>query len=373
MFHEPDISAELTDLVYGSLFGECGWEDFLDRLATTVPNGKAALHYHDLASPVAHVPYTSGFTKDDIDQFSHHFAAVNPWIPRMGLIPVGKGLCGEDIVARDELVKSEFYNDWLKRQAGCETSIGATIIRDQTRTFILSTSTSSTDANFNRHAAEQYTTLAPHLKRAFDFVRRSDTISGEHRVGQTLFDGIGVGLFYVSEMCRARSWNKSADRMLATGVPIRMSTDGRLSLQCDRTVNALEFLTSRHGVQTEPHVSTVRGGDGTLYRVTLVRMKSDTFTEFLNGPTVAMIIETANASVQIDRGEYLRATYNLTPREVHIVSSIVSGFSLREISVAGGVSYETVRTQMKTIYSKLGVNSQSALVALIMRRLQEHR
>lgn len=45
MFHEPDSSAESTDLVYGSLFGECGRQDFLDRLGTAVANGKAALNF----------------------------------------------------------------------------------------------------------------------------------------------------------------------------------------------------------------------------------------------------------------------------------------------------------------------------------------
>lgn len=80
MLQSKDASSELINLIYGSLFGECNWQDFLDRVAQTSPNGKAALHYHDLASPVAHVPYVSGFSRTEVDQFSSHFAAVNPWI-----------------------------------------------------------------------------------------------------------------------------------------------------------------------------------------------------------------------------------------------------------------------------------------------------
>ncbi|MGO7201294.1 helix-turn-helix transcriptional regulator, partial [Rhizobium ruizarguesonis] len=47
MLQSKDASSELIDLIYGSLFGECNWQDFLDRVAQTSPNGKAALHYHD--------------------------------------------------------------------------------------------------------------------------------------------------------------------------------------------------------------------------------------------------------------------------------------------------------------------------------------
>ena len=65
-----------------------------------------------------------------------------------------------------------FYNDWLKGQTGCESTVGVTIVRSPTRTLLVSTCTSSTDEELNRRAADQYTLLAPHLKRAFDFLRR---------------------------------------------------------------------------------------------------------------------------------------------------------------------------------------------------------
>ncbi len=108
MIQSTDDSSLLTDMIYGSLFGECSWQDFLDRLAQTSPGGKAALHYHDLTASVAHVPFMSGFSQSEVDQFMSHFASVNPWLPRLDLVPVGQGLCGDEIVPREELIRSEF-------------------------------------------------------------------------------------------------------------------------------------------------------------------------------------------------------------------------------------------------------------------------
>lgn len=358
---------ELTDLIYGAAFGECSWQDFLDRLANTLPNGRSAMHYHDLATPSSYVPSVSGFEAADIEQFNAHFAAVNPWIPKAMLVAPGQGLVGEQIVPRGELIRSEFYNDWLKRQTGCETSVGVTIIRSATRTFMLSTCTSSTDADLNQQAAEQYTFLAPHLKRAFDLLRKRDSMASGHAEGRDLLDSVGVGVIYVTENLRVRSMNRSAEQMLSGNGPARVSPGGRLALQNAETAAALEMLSLRFGSQAQPHVSLCKTADGAFFRVTLVRLRSDVFVELLNGPTVAILIEPASSLLPEERREHLRDMHGLTPAEVRIATGLAAGLSLREMAQANGVSYETIRTQLKSIYAKTDVNSQAALVSLLMR------
>ncbi|MFP3600018.1 hypothetical protein, partial [Chryseobacterium sp. SIMBA_029] len=70
-----------------------------------------------------------------------------------------------------ELLKTEFYHDYL-RSIDCRSSIGVTIMREKGRSFNLSTLTSSTDTGYNRSNAQVLTELAPHLRRAFDYLRR---------------------------------------------------------------------------------------------------------------------------------------------------------------------------------------------------------
>ncbi|QRY66446.1 helix-turn-helix transcriptional regulator [Ensifer sp. PDNC004] len=364
---KPADTAELTELIYGAAFGDCGWQDFLDRLTTTMPNGRSALHYHDLASPSACVPYVSGFTPDAIDQFNDHFAAINPWIPKSVLVPVGRGLSGEHIVSRAELMKSEFYNDWLKRQTGSETTVGVTIVRSPTRTLLLSTCTSSTDEDLNQQAADQYTLLAPHLKRAFDFLRRRDLMMAEQHEGRTLLDTIGVGVIYVGDNLRIRSMNHNAERMAANGSPFRIAVNGRLFMDEPETNAALELLASPVGAPAQPQLRVVRTAEHGAFRVTLVRRSASIFTELLDGPTVAVLIEPATSLIGDLRHDHLKDHYGLTPAEIRIACGIAAGLTLKEMSQAHGVSYETTRTQLKSIYAKTRVNSQAALVKLLMR------
>lgn len=58
---------------------------------------------------------------------------------------------------------------------------------------------------------------------------------------------------------------------------------------------------------------------------------------------------------------------SLTPREGHVLRALMDGQSATEIAAQAFVSEATVRTQIRGILTKLGVNSQLAAVALARR------
>ena len=60
--------------------------------------------------------------------------------------------------------------------------------------------------------------------------------------------------------------------------------------------------------------------------------------------------------------------YQLTPKEKEILQQLVKGKSFKMIADVLGSTYETVRTHMKNIYSKLHVNSNTEAVS---KALQE--
>jgi len=59
--------------------------------------------------------------------------------------------------------------------------------------------------------------------------------------------------------------------------------------------------------------------------------------------------------------------YQLTEKEKEVLSFMAQGKSIKLIGVAAGISYETVRTHVKNIYSKLHVNSNTEAVSKAMR------
>jgi DNA-binding CsgD family transcriptional regulator len=57
----------------------------------------------------------------------------------------------------------------------------------------------------------------------------------------------------------------------------------------------------------------------------------------------------------------------LTAQELKLGQCIVQGFSLRKAAMLMGITYETARDKLKTIYQKTGVNSPVQLALLIDR------
>ena len=63
----------------------------------------------------------------------------------------------------------------------------------------------------------------------------------------------------------------------------------------------------------------------------------------------------------------LKIVYGLTPAESRIADLISKGYAPREIANRLGVTFNTVRSQLKTVYAKTNVKRQSELVRLLLK------
>jgi DNA-binding CsgD family transcriptional regulator len=61
----------------------------------------------------------------------------------------------------------------------------------------------------------------------------------------------------------------------------------------------------------------------------------------------------------------LEGLFDLTPTEARVARKIAEGHTMEQIALDFDVSRETVRTHMKAIFSKTGVNKQAQVAALI--------
>ena len=59
------------------------------------------------------------------------------------------------------------------------------------------------------------------------------------------------------------------------------------------------------------------------------------------------------------------AVDSLSPRELQVLRMVAQGMTSKEVAVSLGLSEQTVRSQLKSIFGKTGVNRQSALAALL--------
>jgi DNA-binding CsgD family transcriptional regulator len=67
--------------------------------------------------------------------------------------------------------------------------------------------------------------------------------------------------------------------------------------------------------------------------------------------------------------DLLRSHFDLTPAEARLALHLVAGETLRSAEAKLGITYETARTHLKSIFSKTGTCRQAELVVVIVTAL----
>ena len=80
---------------------------------------------------------------------------------------------------------------------------------------------------------------------------------------------------------------------------------------------------------------------------------------------VGVLILTPATLPQAPPVHLIQSLFDLTAAEARVARGLVTGDTLPEIAAAGGVSHETVRSQLRGALAKTGLHRQTELVALL--------
>lgn len=74
------------------------------------------------------------------------------------------------------------------------------------------------------------------------------------------------------------------------------------------------------------------------------------------------------ASINVSAAQ-LSDVFSLTPAEAQVTLCLVNGLKLAEIAEHNGTALETVRSQLKAVFHKLGVNTQQDVIRIIVQTM----
>ncbi|KAA0970701.1 helix-turn-helix transcriptional regulator [Aureimonas fodinaquatilis] len=353
-----DLAEDLIAAVYAALLGETSWQSFLEKLNGTYPGALSTLFFHNRRSHKGAITYVAGVEgrTGALAQYESYYANLNPWMKKVELTPVGMGIVGEQIIARNHFNRSEYYSDYLHRN-GLETGTGVTVFKDEDCYFLLSTLTDDTNDDRNIERAALLTRIAPHLQRAFNYYRSGDLRSAAVNLGQDIADSANLALVVINENFKPVKISPTAQQMLATGNPAGITPVGRLRFRDSVLQSALQVLLQRGSLNTRT-CSFNSGGRN----IRLIRIGAGTAADYFAGPMVAMLIENEPVPLLPANVQHVAATYSLTSAETRVFAAIAAGSSVSTIARDAGLSRETVRSQLKAIFSKVGIHSQKDLV-----------
>jgi DNA-binding CsgD family transcriptional regulator len=154
----------LVRLIYEAANDPVLWDAFLAKFAEAVHAETAGLLTQDKAGRWARNLATVGMDPATRKSYDEYFVSCNPWLPRRRLIAEGAET-EEQVFSNRELVKTEFYKEFLKPNIWLHACSAVTNVGESTFSSIY-TLRSPRNGAFTSDDVRLCSFLAPHIQAA---------------------------------------------------------------------------------------------------------------------------------------------------------------------------------------------------------------
>lgn len=135
--YSDDAVLQLIDLVYGAADAD-RWPALLKRLAELLNGNIATIHHQQLTSMESNFAADWNMDPAAIDVYTKYYSPLNVWFTtRQQVLAQGHVYPDEILCPFELLVRTEFYNDWLKPNK-MRYGLGAVIFKSGPATSCLS-------------------------------------------------------------------------------------------------------------------------------------------------------------------------------------------------------------------------------------------
>jgi DNA-binding CsgD family transcriptional regulator len=267
-----------------------------------------------------------------------------------------------DVFTAEELDRDPIIRDFF-RPRGLGFAVATIISAPTGDSFILHCERRFETGPVDRRTADQLDVYRPHLARAallsaqFDMMRATATVNA--------LQLLSLPAAVIRQNGKLFAVNEAMEQLMPSTL---RETKGRTALanpaadQIFQRALALIGHAGHAGVQSIPIASSGAGRPMVAHIMPIPRSGSS--REIFSGALAIVIITRVRVS-EVLPSLLLESLFDLTHAEAKVARSIALGLQPQEIASQSGVAVETVRNQLKSVFGKVGVQSQAELVTLI--------
>jgi DNA-binding CsgD family transcriptional regulator len=359
---KPEEQTGLAQLATDAVTGDATWHDFLEHARRLMPNGRAFLFFHDAASAAGALSLTSQTADDMPSDYEAHYAAINPWMPHAAIRPLGKVVQADEMLPRDQLVRTEFYNEFLHPRE-IQTGFGATIVRDGSCNFMFSLLGAAVDDEEAAVVQRTLQSTVPQLRMAFEHYRNQPGLPTE------ALGGTGVhaprGLVRLGPGARVLAADEQAIRLSTQTNWLSLESFGSfktVSQGLMEHIAAVLVSWFRNDPVPAMRVFHVPRDEGRLPLRITVYGSGGTHVSYFRGPECRLVIEDPSMGLSEAAAEFA-GFFGLSLAEQGVVEGIAAGYSPEAVAKLNGTSIHTVRSQLKQIFAKTGLGRQAEIAS----------
>jgi DNA-binding CsgD family transcriptional regulator len=280
--------------------------------------------------------------------------------------PPGEAQVDDMLVSRAVMRRSAVYNEFL-RPMDVPFCIASWVIRTPSHGVTLCIEGTRRHGPFSEDERGRIAVLLPHLRRVLNIKDRLAKAGTRAENLLEAMDRLPFGVLMLSNDLTVVEASASARATLATGDCV-YAQGGRLGFR--RTTDAQAFARTLAAEPTDP-----AGSEGVVVvrrltqpgDVTLLTMPLEAAPDEWTRPRARYLVLVFDSVRTPPPSQVLlQRTYGLTASEARLAASLAIGLSLTEIAEQRGLSVQTLRSQLKSVFGKTGIHAQTQLVRLIL-------
>lgn len=363
---------QTLDLIYSAAVQPSLWPQVTDRIIALTGGVDGSISQLDTVKGTGSAVMSSRGDPEVLERYFAYFYNINPlqlvsdpvayakdWTPKI--------LLDEEILPRETLERTEFYNDFT-RSIGAEFGMVIRLGLSGSTVAAMNVGRPLKRGRFTRSEIAVAARLQRHLVRAYAM---TETFAGLKELNAGLIEALNhtsSAMLLLDGGGRILHVNGAAERLLSAGDPLQ-ACGGRLTARDPVAAQGLAALIGGAGADDwkERRSATLplpRRDDRSPLPLILTAspLRLESASAFVHGSAVLVSVKDP-AETQREPSRFDQFT--LTQAERRLAATLCDGLSLREASDRHAISFNTARAQLAAVFAKTGTRRQLDLVRLL--------
>lgn len=360
---------QLTGLLYETVTDDSAWARAVAMLKASDSISSASFGFLDTDSGQQMPIY--GDCDATYAQLFVDRQIGNPLLPAVVGAAVGDAVIDGMLMSRGELVRSTFYNEWLRPQDE-HSVLTVALWRNNSAGAHLSFLRGGRQDAFDGGDIDSLSRLLPTLRRVAAL--RVAIGAGQLSRLAEENDSSGTGMLVVDEHSRILTANAASEGFLSdpgTGLHApagRLKAAGRVRERLRRAVHAACSDGYDDVLSTIGDMMIAdRDSGAPLAVLSVLPLRNAPALGLPVGRAALVLLRRLAPSLPDGFTRRLRNLFELTPREAELGASLARGGSLQDFAIEAAISLATARSQLAAVFRKTGTSRQGELVALLHR------
>lgn len=366
--------SHLIHSIYKASYTPEHWEYVLSETAKFIGANSMTMLYQDKVLRQASAIHTFNISDETKKDYLGYYCTLDPsYELSSALVDTGVAIADHQMIPNREDFKhryKEFY-EYMVRHDHLYLC-GANLIDDEHAIAAVSGQRGKNEGPWPQDSIDKLTDLAPHFQQALHIYQEFTHLNLKESTLKSALNNVSLGVVLIDNDSQVVYTNQAAKALF--------DSNGTLTIINQRiiTTNSSDTQRLRDAFETALKISENDDDD----RTTVLGIKQPNRSRPLSllvmplereGSHLAFGFPESYAAVFVSDPDHcnnmplaaLHNIFSLTKNEAEVAISIANGYSVAKTSEARGVTTETVKSQLKSIYTKLGIQKQTELVRIV--------